>query len=51
MGWFGLAYMAQGGDWWTALANTVTNLRVGYIVGKFLGSCTTAGLLRKDSVH
>jgi hypothetical protein len=34
-------------DRWRGLVDTVINLRVPLIAGKFLGSCTTGGLSRR----
>jgi hypothetical protein len=33
--------LARDRDYWMALGNTVMNLRVPYIVRKFLSDCTT----------
>jgi hypothetical protein len=40
IGWGGIywLYLAQVGDQWRTLVNTVMNLKVPYIVGKFFSS-------------
>jgi hypothetical protein len=35
--------LAQDRDHWKAPANTVINLHVAYLTGKYLSSCTTGG--------
>jgi hypothetical protein len=41
IGWDGVDWidLAQDSDQWRALVNTVMNLRVPFIAGKFLGGC------------
>jgi hypothetical protein len=48
MGWIDLA---QDRDQWSALVNTVMNLRVTKNGGKFLSSCTIDGFLRRTQLH
>jgi hypothetical protein len=36
-------HLAQGGDQWRVLVNTVMNIRVPYNVVKFLSSCVAGG--------
>jgi hypothetical protein len=43
--------LAQDGDRWRALMNTVMNLRVPQNVGKFLSSCTTGSFSRRAQLH
>jgi hypothetical protein len=43
--------LAGDRDRWRTLLNTAMNLRVPYIVGKFLSSCTTSGFSRRAQVH
>jgi hypothetical protein len=52
IGWDGMDWidLAQDGDQWRALVNTVMNLRVPYNAGKFLSSCTIGSLDRKSVV-
>jgi hypothetical protein len=42
IGWDGLDWIdvAQGGDQWRALVNTVMNIRAAYNAGKFFSGCT-----------
>jgi hypothetical protein len=49
VGWEGMDCMdvTQNRDQWRALVNTVMNLRVPLIVGKFLSSCTAGGFSRR----
>jgi hypothetical protein len=48
MDWINLA---QERDHWGALVNTVMNIQVPQIVGKFLSSCTTTGFSRRVQLH
>jgi hypothetical protein len=41
--------LAQSSEQWRALVNTVMNLRVPYITGKFLSSWTIGGFSRSAS--
>jgi hypothetical protein len=43
--------VAQDGDQWRALVNTVMNLRVPYNFGKFLSSCATGDFSRRPWLH
>jgi hypothetical protein len=51
IGWGGTDWidLAQDGDQWRALMNTVMNLRVP--TKKFLNSCTTGGFLKRAQLH
>jgi hypothetical protein len=48
IGWTDLA---QDRDQWWALVNTVMNLLVSYIAGKFLSMYTTGGLSKRAQLH
>jgi hypothetical protein len=48
MNWIDLA---QDRDQWRAVVKTVMNLRVPYIFGKFLRSCTTGGFSARAQIH
>jgi hypothetical protein len=52
-GWGGMDWinLAEDGDQWKALVNKVRNLRVPYISGKFLSSCTNGGFSRRAQLH
>jgi hypothetical protein len=43
--------LAQKGDQWRDLVNTVMNLRVPSTIGKFLNNCTTGGFSRRVQLH
>jgi hypothetical protein len=49
IGWDGvdLVNLAQDRDHWSALVNTVMNLRIAYNSGKFLSSCKIYSFSRK----
>jgi hypothetical protein len=53
MGWRGMGWidLAQDGDRWRALVNTVMNLRVPKIAKKLLSSYTTGGFSRRTHLH
>jgi hypothetical protein len=48
MNWIDLA---QDGDQWRALVNTVMNLRLLKNAEKFLNSCTTSSFSRRAQLH
>jgi hypothetical protein len=53
IGWDGVDWMdmAQDSDQWTALVNTVLNLRDPLNAGKFLSSCTIVGSSRRAQLR
>jgi hypothetical protein len=53
IGWGGMDWidLAQDRGQWTALVNTVMNLRVPYNVGKCLTGCATGGFARRSQLH
>jgi hypothetical protein len=53
IGWDGmqLINLAQARDQWRALVNTIMNLRVPQIAGKFLSSCTIGSFSRRAQLH
>jgi hypothetical protein len=53
IGWvrMDLIDVTQDMDQWSALMNTVTNLRVPESVGKFFSSCATGGFSRRTQLH
>jgi hypothetical protein len=44
-------HLAQDGDQWRALVNTVMNLRVTYNVEKFFSNCRTGVFSRKTHLR
>jgi hypothetical protein len=44
-------YLAQDGDEWRTLVNTVMNLRIPWNAGKFLSSCTIGSFSRRAQLH
>jgi hypothetical protein len=50
MGSYGLG-QSQDRVQWRALVNTVMNLRVPYIAGKFVSSCITGGFSRRSQLY
>jgi hypothetical protein len=53
VGWGGMDWidLAQDGDQWRALVNTVMNLRVAYNFRKFLCGFTFGGFSRRAQLH
>jgi hypothetical protein len=53
IGWGGMHWidLSHDRDQWTALVNTVINLRVLQNVGNFLSSCVTCGFSRRAELH
>jgi hypothetical protein len=47
VGWYGLDWVCSG----QGPANAVTNLLVPYNDGKFVSSCTSAGLSERAQLH
>jgi hypothetical protein len=53
IGWGGMDWidLAQDRDQWTAVVNTVMNLRDLYNAGRFSSSYTTGGFSRRSQLH
>jgi hypothetical protein len=53
IGWDGVDWidLAQDGDKWRALVNTVMNLGVPYNAGKSLSGCTICSVSRRAQLH
>jgi hypothetical protein len=50
IGWDGMDWIDLAQEW-RALVNTVMNLRVPQIAGKFLSGCTVGGFIRRAQLH